>query len=167
MVSSLPTRKAAQVFLLPEILPEQTRILLDSHSRTALLLHLDCGEAAPLLYSFQLTPSAARIFLALLQTYPQYCPYPTLFAALYPAAQGESSQMWEQQVRPIRRALVALTPALRAFGLEAVALRGHGYVLASLSSAKDSAVSAPASRNASGQPPTDPSPCFCTKAGES
>lgn len=117
------------MFALPEILPERTRVFLDLHSRTAILLNLDNGEPAPLLHSFQLTPSAARVFLALLQAYPQHCSYQTLLAV--PASQGEPSPVWEQHVRPIRRALVVLSPVLRAFGLDVIALRGHGYLLAS------------------------------------
>ena len=129
-LSPLPSQQATWVFALPEILPEHTRLLLDSHARTAILLHLDEKEPIPSVHSFPLTPSAARIFLALLQAYPQYCPYHTLFAALYPASLGEPSSVWEHTVRPIRRALVALAPVMRAFGLEVIALRGHGYLLA-------------------------------------
>lgn len=123
--------KAAQVFALTEILPEQTQIVLDVQARLALLLKLDEGKTAPLVRSFQLTPSAARVFLALLEAYPQHCPYQTLFLVLYPAPLDTSSPVWEPYVRPIRRALRHLAPVLRAFGLEVVALRGRGYLLAS------------------------------------
>ncbi len=129
-LSPLPSQQATWVFALPEILPEHTRVVLDAHARTAILLRLDEKEPIPSVRSFPLTPSAARIFLALLQAYPQYCPYHTLFTALYPASQGEPSSVWEHTVRPIRRALVALAPVMRAFGLEVVALRGRGYLLA-------------------------------------
>lgn len=125
------TKIAAQEFALPEILSDGTRLLLDVYTRTVMLLRLEGGNA-PLLYSCQLTPSAARIFLALLQAYPQYCPYQDLFATLYPASQEAPSCLCDQawDLRPIRRALVTLAPVLRAFGLEAVSLRGRGYVLA-------------------------------------
>jgi DNA-binding response OmpR family regulator len=129
IVSSEARTRAAQVFALPEILPAHTRIVLDVQARLTLLLTLNEGEAAPLVRSFQLTPSATRVFLALLQAYPQHCPYQTLFSALYPASQEAPSAVWEHYVRPIRRALRHLSPILRAFGLEVVALRGHGYLL--------------------------------------
>ncbi|HEU5379291.1 MAG TPA: hypothetical protein VFV38_28040 [Ktedonobacteraceae bacterium] len=129
--ASVPTSKAARVFALPEILPERVRVVLDVNSRMALLLNLDGEETTPLLHSFQLTPSAARVFLALLQAYPQHCSYQALLAVLYPSSPESPSSVWDHYVRPIRRALVALAPVLRAFGLEVVALRGRGYLLAS------------------------------------
>ncbi|HEU5383835.1 MAG TPA: hypothetical protein VFV38_51200 [Ktedonobacteraceae bacterium] len=121
--------QAAQAFPLPGILPEQTQILLDTHARTAILLKLETEKSTPLLRTFQLTPSAARIFQALLQAYPQYCPYQTLLSALYPGSQEAFAPVWEQRVRPIRRALMALAPVLQSFGLGVVSLRGHGYLL--------------------------------------
>jgi DNA-binding response OmpR family regulator len=129
--AAVPTGKAARVFALPEILPEGVRVVLDVDSHTALLLNLNGEETAPLLRSFQLTPSAARVFLALLQAYPQHCSYQNLLAVLYPSSPESPSSAWDYHVRPIRRALVALAPVLRAFGLEVVALRRHGYLLAS------------------------------------
>ena len=71
--ATVSTGGAARVFALPEILPARVRVVLDVDSRTALLLHLDGEGITPLLHSFQLTPSAARVFLALLQAYPQHC----------------------------------------------------------------------------------------------
>lgn len=128
--SSKNMEREAQVFTLPGILPEQTWIQLDAHARMVMLLSLDSGKAAPVLHAFPLTPSAARVFLALLRAYPQHCPYQTLLSALYPASQDEYEPRWEHRVRPIRRALAALAPVLQTFGLDAVALRGRGYVLA-------------------------------------
>lgn len=140
--ASLPTSKAAHVFTLPEILPERVQVILDVNARMALLLKL-CGEETdPLLYAFQLTPSAARVFLALLQAYPQHCSYPALLAALYPSSPENPSSAWDHHVRPIRRALVALAPVLRAFGLDVIALRGHGYLLASAPHPRDVSLAA-------------------------
>ncbi len=130
-ISSLkPTKIEAGIFALPEILPERTQVLLDIRSCTAILLNQEREGSTPLLHFCQLTPSAARVFRALLKAYPQHCPYQTLFAALYPASLTTPSPVWEQYVRPIRRALRHLAPVLRAFGLEVVSLRGHGYLLA-------------------------------------
>jgi hypothetical protein len=128
--SSVPafTKMEAQEFPLPDILPEHTRLLLDVHTRTVLLFHQD-SQDTPVLYSCQLAPSAARIFLALLQAYPQHCPHQTLFTALYSASQ-EALYDQEYHLRSIRRALMALAPVLQALGLAAVSLRGRGYVLA-------------------------------------
>ncbi|HEU5378023.1 MAG TPA: helix-turn-helix domain-containing protein [Ktedonobacteraceae bacterium] len=140
--ATMSTGKDVRVFALPEILPERVRVVLDVNSRMALLLDLDGEETAPLLHSSQLTPSAARVFLALLQAYPQHCSYQALLAVLYPSSPEGSSSAWDRHVRPIRRALVALAPVLRAFGLEVVSLRGHGYLLASAPHPSDTSLAA-------------------------
>jgi DNA-binding response OmpR family regulator len=123
------SHRAAQVFTLPEILPAHTRIVLDVEARLVLLLMFDEKEPVPLVRPFQLSSSAVRVFLALLQAYPQYCQYQTLFSALYPVTFDPPTPIWEHYVRPIRRALRYLTPVLQAFGLAVVALRGRGYLL--------------------------------------
>lgn len=131
LLSALP-HSTAYIFTLPEILPEQTQLHLYMDTRIALLLHLYQEEPAPQVHVCQLTPSTLKIFLALLQASPQHCSYQTLFAALYPATQEAASSAYDPawSIRPIRRALGLLTPVLRTFGLEVVALRGRGYVLA-------------------------------------
>ena len=129
-------RTGAQWFALPEIFPEQRRLLVDVQACTALLLNLDNGPAGPsvmLVDSFHLTPSAGRVLLALLQAYPHHCPYQTLFAALYPASQAPVSSRhvgWELHVRPLRRAIRTLGAMVQSCGIEVVALRERGYVLA-------------------------------------
>ena len=79
-------------------------------------------------------PTAAPILLALLQHYPQHCPYRELFAVLYPHSRHLDEHAWEQErgraIPLIRRALKALLPILRGCGLQAHAVRGQGYVLA-------------------------------------
>ena len=134
VVSAEVTPQTTQVFVLPEVLPAHRRIVLNVHAHVAVLLELDGENPAPLVRSFPLSPSASRIFLALLQAYPRHCPYSTLFLALYPASQGVASERWEQYVRPIRRALRYLTPVMRSFGLQVIALRGHGYLLSAFAS---------------------------------
>jgi len=129
VVSDEMAPQTTQVFVLPEVLPAHRRIVLNIHAHVAVLIELDGEQSAPLVRSFPLSPSASRIFLALLQAYPQHCPYPTLFLALYLASQEALSEGWEQYVRPIRRALRYLTPVMRSFGLQVIALREHGYLL--------------------------------------
>ena len=58
----MPTRRAACVFVLPELLPARTQVLLDVHSCTAILLNQESEGATPLLHFCPLTPSAARVF---------------------------------------------------------------------------------------------------------
>ncbi|HEU5374834.1 MAG TPA: hypothetical protein VFV38_05305 [Ktedonobacteraceae bacterium] len=141
--ASLPT--SAQVFALPHLLPEHTHLLLDVPTRTLMVLHQREGVATPSLTARALTPSATRVVLALLQTAPHPCSYQTLFTALYPDALPPEQPAWLQEpsIRPIRRALATLAPALHAFGLAVVALRGHGYQLASIASHSSSVSTSP------------------------
>jgi hypothetical protein len=135
--SSPMSRNASSVhlFALPELLPASVRLLLDVQTSTALLFRLEGTEVAPFPHSFPLTPSSARVLFALLEAYPRYCSYRSLFALLYPlpSEQEEPGRWWQQElaVRPIRRALVTLLPLLRFLDLQVVSLRGQGYVLAS------------------------------------
>ncbi len=121
------------LFALPELLPNTARLLVDEDSNTVFLLSFQGPELASSSLSFRLTPSAMRVFVALLHAYPQFCSYRTLFVSLYPLSQEqEANRVWEYTLahRPIRRALLALLPTLRGLGLRAVSLRGRGYVLA-------------------------------------
>jgi len=133
--------QAAHVFANPSLLPAQTRLLLDPENHTALLVSLEGAALSPLFRSFPLTPSATQVFLSLLQAYPHACSHQALFRALYPEACSPDEQAWDQEkdlaIPLIRRALKSLLPTLRGCGLQAVALRGQGYVLAKLSQTQE------------------------------
>src|SRR5258708_6454846 len=136
------TASSAQVlFDHAEILPVGRRLLLDLETRTAILLSLAEGESSCLFRTFLLPPTAAPIFLVLLQTYPHHCTHRALFHALYPQTGSMDEQEWDQKkdlaIPLIRRALKALLPTLRGCGLQAVSLRGQGYVLAPLSPSQE------------------------------
>jgi len=134
----------ASVFALPEILPANTRLLLDPEAHTVSLLTQEGVEAAPMLRSFSLTPSTTRLFLSLLQTYPLHCSHRALFLSLYPDTEKQREREWwthdkDLALPLVRRALRSLLPAFRACGLRAVSLRGQGYVLASASTSNEHA----------------------------
>lgn len=121
------------IFVLPQLLPN-SQLLLDIHVHMVFLFCIKRTAIWLLSPSYRLTPSAARVFLVLLQAYPDYCSYRSLFQALYPPGQEQHDHhIWQKDLilRPIRRALLALAPALRGLGLRVVSLRGQGYVLAS------------------------------------
>ena len=115
----------AHLYALDPILPACTRLVVDPSSHVALLLYVDAEVPLCVLHAVRLTPSASDLLLALLQAYPDHCPYRTLFAALYPM------DPWDRQLatRPIRRAVVTLSRALQHLGLAVIALRRRGYVL--------------------------------------
>jgi len=132
------TKALAQTYCFADpLFPDRIWLLLDLSARTAVLLRLGEGESVSLLRSRQLTPSGAKVFLALLQAYPQHCEFARLFASL-DLPQPEKETMygekhgadWEIAVRPVRRAIATLAPMLAAFGLQLLSLRNRGYLLA-------------------------------------
>ena len=132
-ISSLPHTYS---FTAP-LFPEHLQLLLNLSVRTAVLLRLSEDESISLLHSQLFTPSGAKIFLALLQTYPKHCEFTHLFACLdlpQPEAKPLYSRKrrtdWELAIRPVRRAIAALAPLLPGFGLQTISLRNKGYLLA-------------------------------------
>jgi hypothetical protein len=122
----------AQVFSLSGIFPSTTRMWLDPHIGLAFLWRDE--PPAPVLLSCHLTPSGVRVLAVLLQAYPQSCSFEQLFEGLYATGGSESPGEWSPQVglRPIRRAIWSLLPAMRAFGLAIVSVRKRGYLLTAL-----------------------------------
>jgi hypothetical protein len=140
--SQLPALPA-YVFDFPGMLPADTRLLLDPVTHTAILLSVVGVESFPMFRSFPLTPSAEQVFLSLLQAYPRYCSHRSLFLALYPDTASNDEHAWVQEkdlaIPLIRRALKSLLPTLRACGLQAISLRGRGYMLAATTKPNTSA----------------------------
>ncbi|HEU5378868.1 MAG TPA: hypothetical protein VFV38_25875 [Ktedonobacteraceae bacterium] len=117
----------------PERSSARTQLLVDPQGHAILLLHLDDERRVSLLRSLPLSDSAARIFWELWRAYPAPCSYRDLFLALYPLPQEAEGRTWVRDfaLRPVRRAVTALAPALRELGLAVVSLRGQGYILTS------------------------------------
>ena len=127
--------QAAIVFAIPELFSTDMQLRLDVETHTALFVFLQGGEAFPQIRSVSLTPASTRLFLALLQAYPWPCSYQSLYRALYPSPKRADDDDWWEQVKDlalpmIRRALKKLAPALRTGGVQVIALRGQGYLLA-------------------------------------
>lgn len=130
---------AASVFALPGLLPDGIRLLVDPVTRCVIVIPVIGMEPDSLLRSFPLSPSATHLFLALLRAYPHHCSYHALFRTLYPCASGITAHnnAWDRQImrHAVRRARKALMPVLRECGLQALAVRDQGYVLAAASKA--------------------------------
>ncbi len=99
MISSSPV-----VFTLP-LLPASTRLLVDPLTQIAILA--PGGDTLAPFRLYHLSPSACTILLALLETYPSFCSYQHLFAALYPLSRQGAPEVWSRKLalRPICRAL--------------------------------------------------------------
>lgn len=135
--ASSRSSSVAVVFDVQGLLPHDARLLLNVQTNTVILLRFEGTALASTHRSFHLTPSATRIFLCLLQAYPAFCSYRSLFLTLYPLPKArDGERLWQRDLalRPIRRTLGTLLPALRSFGLQVVALRGQGYLLAAADS---------------------------------
>ena len=84
-----------------------------------------------------ISPSAIRLLIPLLQAYPNYCPYEVLLAQLYPISvevvRRQLQEAREPTMRPLRRAISTLNADLHDFGLQMTSIHSRGYVLERLS----------------------------------
>lgn len=124
--SSLPSLLS---FSLPGLLPPESLFYLDQGSNVVALFQHQ--EPMPKLLSIrQLTDIEFDLLVPLVRAYPAICPYQVLYQAVLP--RSFSPQQVEAVVRPVRRAIGALQPALLTFGIRIVPLRNHGYFLRQL-----------------------------------
>jgi hypothetical protein len=121
---------------------------------TAYSLNLEVRTLAlladgPLLIKEQLfSVTAWHVMLPILDAFPQYCPYEVLLSQMYCDEATEASVArcrqrlqealslgtWQQELRPIRRALSSLRNKLHHFDLEISNIRERGCSLTSLTS---------------------------------
>ncbi len=94
----------------------------------------------------QLTDSEQRVLIPILDSFPNYCPYDVLLTSISSLSGTASSTIywqqrleeaqndgtWQQELRPLRRALSSLRNKLHSFGLEISTVRERGCSLTSL-----------------------------------
>jgi hypothetical protein len=129
-------------FSLPSLLSSDQRLALNLETRTLALL----ADGPQLMIVQQFTTNELRIILPLLESYPHYCPYEVMIAHLSSSNVTMSSiarwqqrlqeaqlrGMWQQELRPLRRALTTLRVKLHAFNLEISNIRERGCSLTNL-----------------------------------
>lgn len=139
---------------LPNLLAPGHTLALNLETRT--LSHLTDGPR--LIMEQQLSVNEINLLVPLLDSFPHYCPYEVLLAHIYsntvtPASIARCRQHlqevkdrgeWQQELRPIRRALSSLRRKLHYFGIEISNVRERGCSLTSLtlSSSSDLATNA-------------------------
>jgi hypothetical protein len=108
------------------------------------LSYLSCSDGQPqLLLQQQFTNSELSMLRPLLESFPHYCPYEVLFASFYHGTITDQmvahyrrrlqaaleTDVWEQEIRPVRNVLSRTRLKLRAFGINILSILETGYVL--------------------------------------
>jgi hypothetical protein len=115
---------------------------LNLKTRTLSLL----SDGPLLLMEQQLSVNEMHMLIPTLESFPHYCPYEVLLAHIsgqtvnsasiercrYVLQEAQSRGTWQQELRPIRRALSSLRTKLHFFGLEVSNIRERGCSLTSL-----------------------------------
>ncbi len=128
-------------FAFQDLLPPGQTLALSLGTRTLSLL---CDGRMVLDQQFSI--NELRILEPILQAFPHYCPYEVLLASLSSAPvtgssvarcrqrllEAQGSQRWQQELRPIRRALSSVRSKLHRFGLEISNVRERGCSLTCL-----------------------------------
>ena len=129
---------------LPGLLPSDRTLVLNLETRTMSVL----SNGPVLLIEQQFSINELGMLVPLLEFFPHYCPYEVLLAHIssntvtYASIaycrqrlqEALSSGRWQQELRPIRRALSSLRNKLHRFDLEISNVRERGCSLTSLRS---------------------------------
>lgn len=130
------------------LLPQNCILALNRTTRTVSLL----TEGPEQLMEQQLSTAEMCLMLPMVEAFPQYCPYEVLLAAVLTTTVTSASidrsrhylqealtcGTWQQEIRPVRRALSSLRSKLHHFGLEISTIRQQGCCITSATSAPGS-----------------------------
>jgi len=123
-------------FTLSPLLPTNHILVLNPAMHTATLLDSGRSGEVHIVQQQHFSPNGMGVLVPLLQAYPHYCPYELLLASLFPLTLEECREQlreaWEMALRPVRRAMSSILPALRALGLRVRSIRGAGYLIEAL-----------------------------------
>src|SRR6266568_183047 len=129
-----------RVFPLPGVLPEGHVLVLNTHAyslSTYVLTELS-AERHGLVAQEVLTELEMYVVLALLEAYPQYCPYEVLRAAITDEVLSRARttvhravehKTLDHSMKPIRNILSRCRAKLHAFGIDIRSLHAEGYLL--------------------------------------
>jgi hypothetical protein len=126
------------------LLPEGKMLALNHQMHTLSLL----ADGPQLIIEQRFSENEMRMIVPILEIYPHYCPYEVLLAYLSSKVvtqatiercrqrlrEAQSRGRWQQELRPIRRALSSLRIKLHAFNLEISNVRERGCSLTGLAS---------------------------------
>lgn len=127
---------------LPGLFAAGQTLVVNRQMRTLCLL----SDSPRIILEQLLSENEMRLMLPILQSYPHYCPYEVLLAHISSNVvtdatiercrlrlqEAQSRGAWQQELRPIRRALSSLRSKLHAFHLEISNVRERGCSLTGL-----------------------------------
>jgi len=132
-------------FPLPNLVQGSHKLILHKDRRTLSLI--SDGNGGPNLVQQEiLSDNELRIIIPILSAFPRYCPYEVLLASVISRNTVESTVIdwqlrlqeahgkgtWQQEIRPLRRALSSLRRKLYSFGLGISTLREKGCSITSI-----------------------------------
>jgi hypothetical protein len=92
----------------------------------------------------QFTNTEMSVLMPLLDLYPYYCPYETLYASFYGGGKADEASIakarqhledamvegvWDQEMRPVRCALSRTRIKIRSFHVDISSILSTGYIL--------------------------------------
>ena len=130
---------------LPGLLTSDRTLVLNLETRTLSIL----SDGPVLIMEQQFSVNETSMLVPLLESFPHYCPYEVLLANISSNSvtaasiaycrqrlqEALSRGIWQQELRPIRRALSSLRNKLHRFDLEISNVRERGCSLTSLRTA--------------------------------
>ncbi len=146
-----PAENAIRHYTFDGLLQTQYRLALNLQLGT-LSCFTDNGTEARLLLQRQFSPSELSVLLPLLESFPYYCPYETLYASFYNGEitdriieqsrrrlfKAQETGAWETEMRPVRNVLSRARIKLRVFGINISSIMETGCVLRPVSKTKAS-----------------------------
>jgi len=131
-------------FRLQGLLPQDQALALNLSTRTLSLL----AEGPQQIMEQQFSANEMRMIIPIIESFPHYCPYEVLLTYIStnnvtPASIARNRQClqealhrgtWQQELRPVRRALSSLRTKLHDFNLEISTIRQRGCSITSLNS---------------------------------
>jgi len=129
-------------FSLRGLLPTGLTLALNLETRTLSLL----ADGPQLISEDHFSASEMGLIVPILEAYPYYCPYEVLLAHIsskhvdpsliercrHRLLEAQLNGTWQQEMRPVRRALSSLRSKLHSFHLEVSTVRERGCNLTSL-----------------------------------
>ena len=141
--SRYETTQQFRFFSLPQVLPEGHVLVLNTHpySLSTFVLTQLKAEVYGLVAQEVLTELEMYVLVALLESYPHYCPYEVLRAAVTDEILSHARttvhravehKTLDRSMKPIRNILSRCRAKLRTFGIDIRSIHAEGYILTAL-----------------------------------